>query len=64
MAVTGMSVDQAGSALSAAGLRWVHAESVPSSLPSGQVASTNPTGGTNVPSGTTVYVYTSDGSGG
>jgi membrane peptidoglycan carboxypeptidase len=62
--VTGMSVSDAGRAIAAAGLRWVHAESIPSSLPSGQVASTNPTAGANVPSGTTVYVYTSDGSGG
>jgi len=62
--VTGMSVDQAGNVLAGAGLRWVHAESVPSSLPSGQVASTNPPAGQNVPSGTTIYVYTSNGSGG
>ncbi len=62
--VTGMSVTDAGSAIAAAGLRWVQAESVPSSLPSGQVASTNPPAGQNVPSGTTVYLYTSDGSGG
>ena len=60
--VTGMSVSAAGNAIAAAGLRWVQAETVPSSLPKGQVASTNPPAGQNVPSGTTVYLYTSDGS--
>jgi membrane peptidoglycan carboxypeptidase len=59
--VTGMSVSDAFRTLSGAGLNPSQAQSVPSSLPKGQVAGTNPTSGSNVPSGTTVYIYTSAG---
>lgn len=59
--VTGMSVSSAMSMLSGAGLSPQQAETVPSSLPKGSVVSTNPSPGSNVPRGTTVYVYTSGG---
>ncbi|HET6910670.1 MAG TPA: PASTA domain-containing protein, partial [Mycobacteriales bacterium] len=59
--VTGMSVSSAMSMLSGTGLSPQQAETVPSSLPKGSVVSTNPSPGSNVPRGTTVYVYTSGG---
>jgi membrane peptidoglycan carboxypeptidase len=60
--VAGMSVGAALSVMQGAGLVGVQAQAVPSNLPKGQVVASNPGSGQQVPSGTTVYLYTSTGS--
>ncbi|GAA4265469.1 transglycosylase domain-containing protein [Frondihabitans peucedani] len=59
----GSTVDSAKSQLSGVGLTYVDGGTQPSAAPAGEVTATSPSGGSLVPSGTSVTVYTSDGSG-
>lgn len=59
--VAGMSVDDATATLEAAGFDVAVGDAVRSSQPVGSVASTNPSSGTRIPSGSTVTIQTSRG---
>jgi membrane peptidoglycan carboxypeptidase len=59
--VTGRSIDDARTALTAAGFDFQDAGQIDSPLPAGQVASTNPGAGAAVPKGSTIAVFTSNG---
>ncbi|WP_123941931.1 MULTISPECIES: transglycosylase domain-containing protein [unclassified Frondihabitans] len=60
--MTGSDVDSAKNLLSGVGLTYVDGGSQESDLPAGQVSATNPAAGSLVPDGSSVTVYTSDGS--
>jgi membrane peptidoglycan carboxypeptidase len=59
--VIGASLEQAKNAIELAELGFEHAGDVDSDLPAGVVAATDPAGGSGVPRGTTVRVFTSNG---
>lgn len=60
--VTGQSIDQARSVIQSLGLSFTDGGTVASELPAGRVVSTDPVAGSLVSKGTTVTVFTSDGS--
>lgn len=62
-ATVGSSVDSAKNLLSGVGLTYVDGGTQPSAAPAGEVTATSPAGGSLVSKGTSVTVYTSDGSG-
>lgn len=59
--VIGSTLEQAKTAIELAELGFEHGGDIDSDLPAGQVASTDPGVGSNVPRGTTVRVFTSNG---
>ncbi|WP_210508550.1 transglycosylase domain-containing protein [Naasia sp. SYSU D00057] len=59
--VTGMTIDRAQAALENAGFEFVDGGAQPSGAPSGQVIGSDPAGGSSVARGSTITVYTSDG---
>ena len=58
---TGMTKDAAATALVNAGYKWAYGDDVSSSLPAGQVASTEPAAGASAPAGTQVVIHASSG---